>query len=73
MVISLLPSILTMEFQTHTLNNGIRVIHKQTNRTVSHCGLVINSGSRDELADEHGLAHFIEHGLFKGTKALISN
>ncbi len=68
MVISLLPSILTMEFQIHTLNNGIRVIHKQTNRTVSHCGLVINSGSRDELADEHGLAHFIEHGLFKGTK-----
>lgn len=56
-----------MEFQTHTLDNGIRIIHKQTNRSVSHCGIVINTGSRDELADEQGLAHFIEHGLFKGT------
>ena len=28
---------------------------------------MINAGSRDELPDEHGLAHFIEHGLFKGT------
>lgn len=56
-----------MEFQTHTLANGIRIIHKQTNRSVSHCGVVINSGSRDELVGEQGLAHFIEHGLFKGT------
>lgn len=56
-----------MEFQIGKLSNGIRVIHKQTNRSVSHCGMVVNSGSRDELKNEHGLAHFIEHGLFKGT------
>jgi predicted Zn-dependent peptidase len=34
---------------------------------VAHCGLVINTGSRDEKHEEHGIAHFIEHMLFKGT------
>ncbi len=29
---------------------------------------MIACGSRDEWIHEHGLAHFIEHGLFKGTK-----
>ena len=32
-----------------------------------HCGFLINAGSRDELENEHGLAHLIEHCLFKGT------
>src|SRR5665811_88269 len=35
---------------------------------VAHCGLIINIGSRDETVPEHGIAHFIEHMLFKGTK-----
>jgi predicted Zn-dependent peptidase len=35
---------------------------------VSHLGLIINVGSRDELKKEMGLAHFIEHVIFKGTK-----
>ncbi len=37
-------------------------------RAIGHCGLMIGCGSRDEFPEEHGLAHFIEHGLFKGTK-----
>lgn len=57
-----------MEFHTFTLPNGIRVIHHQTDRPVGHCGLIINAGSRDETDDEAGLAHFIEHTIFKGTK-----
>ncbi|NNE56102.1 MAG: insulinase family protein, partial [Flavobacteriales bacterium] len=56
------------EFYTYTLPNGIRGIHKRTNRPVSHCGIAINAGSRDELDHEQGLAHFIEHCIFKGTK-----
>ena len=36
-------------------------------RNVGHCGLLIEAGSRDELDRENGLAHFIEHSLFKGT------
>lgn len=50
-----------------TLKNGIRVIHQPLNRDVAHCGLMIGSGSRDELINEHGLAHFLEHCFFKGT------
>ena len=56
------------EFYTFVLSNGIRCIHKRSNRPVSHCGLVVNAGSRDELEHEQGLAHFIEHCIFKGTR-----
>jgi predicted Zn-dependent peptidase len=42
-------------------------VHKSVNSPVSHIGLFINTGSRDELPGEHGLAHLIEHMLFKGT------
>lgn len=56
------------EFHTFTLRNGIRVIHKEVPRSASHVCLVVNAGSRDELKGEGGVAHFIEHCLFKGTK-----
>lgn len=58
-----------MEFNTFTLPNGIRVVHQPMKGSdVSHCGIIINTGSRDELEEEHGLAHYIEHCIFKGTK-----
>lgn len=57
-----------MEFEVYTLQNGIRVIHKRCDSTVAHCSLTINAGTRDELDSEHGIAHFIEHVIFKGTK-----
>jgi len=56
------------EFHTFTLPNGLRVIHKEVPRSASHVALVVNAGSRDELSGEAGVAHFIEHCLFKGTK-----
>ena len=49
------------------LKNGLRVVHQQSRRAVAHCGLFIMAGSRDEREEESGLAHFIEHTLFKGT------
>jgi predicted Zn-dependent peptidase len=52
---------------TFTLSNGIRVIHKYTSSPVIFCGLTINTGTRDEQDAEHGMAHFLEHTLFKGT------
>lgn len=57
-----------MEFTQYTLPNGIRCIHKQVRSSVVYCALTINTGSRDELPREHGLAHLLEHALFKGTK-----
>ena len=56
------------EFQTHVLPNGLRIIHAWMPREVTHCALVVNAGTRDEGEGEAGLAHFIEHVLFKGTQ-----
>jgi predicted Zn-dependent peptidase len=58
----------TMELLFHTLDNGIRLVHHRLPGVVAHCGLIINAGSRYESTPEHGIAHFIEHMLFKGTK-----
>jgi predicted Zn-dependent peptidase len=57
-----------MDLLLHTLDNGIRLVHYKIPGLVAHCGLIINTGSRDETGPEHGIAHFIEHMLFKGTK-----
>lgn len=56
------------EFETYTLSNGIRGIHRQVRSGVAHCALVVNAGSRDEQRGEYGIAHFTEHALFKGTE-----
>lgn len=54
--------------QTFVLKNGIRIIHQESKSPVSHFGVLINTGSRDEEENEQGIAHFIEHVIFKGTK-----
>lgn len=56
-----------MEFYTYTLPNGIRCIHKRVKSAVVHCAMTVNTGSRDESVSEHGIAHLVEHALFKGT------
>ncbi|MDD3569070.1 MAG: pitrilysin family protein [Bacteroidales bacterium] len=57
-----------MTFENYTLQNGIRIIHGRTDSPVAYCCMMVNAGTRDEMEHEHGLAHFIEHVLFKGTK-----
>lgn len=57
-----------MEYITHILSNGLRMIHMPTQSPVAYCGFAINSGARDEADNEHGLAHFVEHMIFKGTE-----
>ena len=52
----------------HTLPNGLRLVHIRTTNQVAWCGLAINAGSRDERVGHYGLAHFVEHTIFKGTK-----
>ncbi len=56
------------DYQSYTLTNGLRLIHKPSNSNVSYCGFFINAGTRDELNGEFGMAHFVEHMLFKGTQ-----
>lgn len=53
---------------THTLDNGLRIIHRHFPSEISYCGVVINTGTRDEYPSEFGMAHFVEHMLFKGTR-----
>lgn len=50
-----------------TLHNGLRVVCRRRPGLVSYIGLVVNAGSRDEDSQHEGLAHFVEHTLFKGT------
>ena len=50
------------------LSNGIKVIHRHRAGELSHLALMVNAGMRDEKENENGLAHFIEHLVFKGTK-----
>ncbi|TNF50090.1 MAG: insulinase family protein [Bacteroidetes bacterium] len=51
-----------------SLNNGIRVVFEHRDSFVAHMGVMILSGSRFEGPGEDGLAHFVEHCIFKGTK-----
>lgn len=54
-------------YNTYTLQNGLRVIHLPSASQVVYCGYQIAAGTRDELPGEEGLAHFCEHMTFKGT------
>ncbi len=57
------------EYELIDLPNGIRVIHREVNCTkIANVGIMLDIGSRDELDDEQGLTHFLEHMAFKGTK-----
>lgn len=48
--------------------NGLRLVYLQKPAAVSHFGVTILAGSRYETSEEEGLAHFLEHSIFKGTK-----
>ncbi|MGX8712777.1 MAG: M16 family metallopeptidase [bacterium] len=55
-------------YEYHTLPNGIKIILSHTPSRVTYSGVYINVGSRDESGTDEGMAHFIEHSLFKGTE-----
>ncbi|WP_343747722.1 pitrilysin family protein [Fluviicola sp.] len=60
-MIELLPHI-------HTLSNGLRLVYLHANSPVAHLGVTVLAGSRFEEEHEVGLAHFLEHSIFKGTE-----
>lgn len=62
-----------MEYNVHTLPNGIRLLHVPAASAISHACIIINSGSRDEKAEKAGMAHFIEHLIFKRTEKRNTN
>lgn len=50
-----------------TLANGLRLVARRGDTYVEHCGIIVDAGSRDEVSGKEGLAHFVEHTIFKGT------
>ena len=53
---------------SNILPDGFRYILVPSNSEITYISLVINAGSRNENNNQQGIAHFIEHILFKGTK-----
>ncbi|MBI5655583.1 MAG: insulinase family protein, partial [Geobacter sp.] len=50
------------------LDNGLRIVSEQIPHAHSvSIGIWVTSGSRHESSDMNGIAHFIEHLMFKGT------
>ncbi|MBL8209592.1 MAG: insulinase family protein [Bryobacterales bacterium] len=58
----------TENVRSELLPNGITVVSEQMPHVRSVAvGIWVNAGSRHETAKQNGIAHFIEHMLFKGT------
>ena len=52
----------------HNLPNGLQIVHRKTSSPVVYVGIMVGAGTRHELPSENGMAHYIEHCVFKGTE-----
>ena len=52
----------------HNLPNGLQIVHRKTSSPVVYVGIMVGAGTRHELPNENGMAHYIEHCVFKGTE-----
>ena len=43
-------------------------MHRKTSSPVVYVGIMVGAGTRHEQANENGMAHYIEHCVFKGTE-----
>lgn len=57
-----------MEYSIHTLSSGIRLMFMKVKSPVAHVGLISLAGTRFDPDNKAGLAHFLEHSIFKGTE-----
>ena len=51
----------------HILPNGVKIVLRRTASPVAYVGVMVGAGTRDEEEEENGIAHYIEHCVFKGT------
>ena len=55
--------------QLHTLSNGFRIVtERMPGLQSASIGVWVAAGGRDERPEQNGIAHFLEHMAFKGTK-----
>ncbi len=52
----------------HNLPNRLQIVHRKTTSPVVYVGIMVGAGTRHELPNENGMAHYIEHCVFKGTQ-----
>ena len=52
----------------HNLPNGVQIVYRKTTSPVVYVGIMVGAGTRHELPNENGMAHYIEHCVFKGTE-----
>ena len=52
----------------HNLPSGLQIVHRKTTSPVVYVGIMVGAGTRHELPSENGMAHYIEHCVFKGTE-----
>lgn len=58
-----------MSTEIHTLSNGFRIVTENMPGLKSATlGVWVDAGARHERAEQNGIAHFLEHMAFKGTK-----
>ena len=50
------------------LPSGVKIVHRKTDSEVVYAGIMVGAGTRHEEAKYNGLAHYIEHCVFKGTE-----
>lgn len=50
------------------LQNGLKIVLRRTDCEVAYVGIMIGAGTRDEREEQGGLAHYVEHTVFKGTE-----
>lgn len=63
-----------MNYELHTYINGLRLVTAHyPGSAVEYFGVAVNVGSAHETERRHGLAHFVEHCIFKGTQHHSSN
>ncbi|MCQ2311083.1 MAG: insulinase family protein [Paludibacteraceae bacterium] len=55
------------------LPNGVRIVVRKSISEVAYVGIMIGVGTRDEQAGESGLAHYIEHCVFKGCQHIATS
>lgn len=53
---------------TGTTPQGLRYAVRRSGRAVAFCALTMGCGTRDEKGYPAGIAHFVEHTMFRGTR-----
>lgn len=62
-----------MSFEKSQLSNGLNIVtYSMNNLETVSINLIVGVGSRNELSNQKGICHFLEHMAFKGTNTRSS-